>query len=193
MRVQFHRLRTHKHFITISRTTYTRSIQKINPITTFDMSEGQKTTVAIAGFTGRLARLITDALLRNHPDAVIHGICRSPQKVDAKLKSDPSVKVFQASSDDSEAIKHGVEGAGVCICCYLGDNNLMVDGQKVLIDARIASNVPRNIASDWCIDYRGLGDLPSKDPMIYVRKYTEDKEKAGQISGVHVLNGALTE
>ncbi|CAJ2513566.1 Uu.00g016850.m01.CDS01 [Anthostomella pinea] len=152
-------------------------------------------TVAIAGFTGRLARLITEALVRQHPGVVVHGICRSPEKVDPKLRSISNVKVFQASSDDAEAIKRALLGVDVCICCYLGDNGLMIEGQKTLVDACIAAGVQRYIASDWCLDYRPLelGDHPTKDPMIIMRAYLEEKEKAGSISGVHILNGALTE
>jgi len=71
----------------------------------------------------------------------------------------------------------------------------MIEGQKRLIDACIAENVARYIASDWCIDFRGLkfGDHPNKDPMKDVQLYLEEKEKKGEIKGVHVLNGAFTE
>lgn len=71
----------------------------------------------------------------------------------------------------------------------------MIDGQKTLIDACIAENVPRYIASDWSLDFRGLkiGDHPNKDPMKHVQAYLEEKEAAGKIQGVHVLNGAFTE
>ena len=81
------------------------------------------------------------------------------------------------------------------ICCYLGNESLMVDGQKLLIDACIEEGVPRYIASDWSLDYRALkmGDLPSKDPMKQVYAYLQDREKEGKIHGVHVLNGAFME
>lgn len=69
----------------------------------------------------------------------------------------------------------------------------MIDGQKTLIDACIAEDVPRYIASDWTLDFRGLelGDHPAKDPMKYVQRYLEEKESEGTIKGVHVLNGAF--
>lgn len=71
----------------------------------------------------------------------------------------------------------------------------MIDGQKTLIDACIAENVPRYIASDFSLDFRKLkfGDHPSKDPMKYVQAYLDEKEKEGKIKGVHVLNGAFME
>ena len=71
----------------------------------------------------------------------------------------------------------------------------MIEGQKTLIDACIAENVSRYIASDWSLDFRGLklGDHPTKDPMKHVQAYLEEREKEGKIKGVHVLNGAFTE
>ena len=69
----------------------------------------------------------------------------------------------------------------------------MTDGQKILIDACIAENVPRYIASDWSLDFRGLklGDHPAKDPMKVVQAYLDEKESEGKIKGVHILNGAF--
>jgi hypothetical protein len=53
--------------------------------------------------------------------------------------------------------------------------------------------VPRYIASDWSLDFRGLefGNHPSKDPMKHIQAYLE--EKTMQIKGVHVLNGGFME
>jgi len=153
------------------------------------------TKIAIAGFTGKLARLITASLLHDHPNVQIHGICRSPNKVDKSILSNPNVKVFEASSTDTTALRHALAGTDVCICCYLGDNSLMIDGQKTLIDTCIAEGVDRYIASDWSLDFSKLqlGDHPAKDPMKHVQAYLEQKEKVSNIKAVHILNGAFTE
>lgn len=78
----------------------------------------------------------------------------------------------------------------VVICAYLGDDTLMVEGQKKLIDSCEASGVPRYIASDWSLDYTKLqlGDLFPKDPMIHVKAYLETKKG---VKGVHVLVGGF--
>lgn len=151
------------------------------------------TTVAIAGFTGKMARLITMYLLENHSSVKIHGICRSIDKVPAILRSNPNITLFQTTSTDIPGLRLALTGTSVCICAYLGDDTLMIDGQKTLIDACIAEDVPRYVASDWSLDFRGLefGDHPAKDPMKYVQKYLEEKESEGKIKGVHVLNGAF--
>jgi hypothetical protein len=150
-------------------------------------------TVAIVGFTGRMATLITPALLERHPSITIHGICRSPSKVDPKIRASSSVKIFEAVSTDTEALRAGLKGVDVCICCYLGDSSLMIDGQKLLIDACIVEGVPRYVASDWSFNYRTMqfGDNPAKDPMKHVQVYLEELEKEGKVKSVHILNGGF--
>lgn len=71
----------------------------------------------------------------------------------------------------------------------------MVEGQKVLIDACIAENVPRYIASDFSFDFRGLsmGEFPYKDCQLKIRDYLQKQEDVGTIQAVHVLNGGFHE
>lgn len=151
--------------------------------------------VAIAGVNGKLATLIVKHLLENYPEIKIHGIARSPEKVDAAVRDSPNVEIFEASASNTSALRQGLKGAEAAICCYLGNNELMTEGQKTLIDACIDEKVARCIASDWSFDYRGLelGDHPTKDPMIHINSYLEEKEKSGKIKAVHVLNGSFME
>lgn len=150
------------------------------------------TTVAIAGLSGRFSRCVANALLRN-PHVHINGLCRSPSKLPEKLRSNPRVTVFQGGASDVPTIRKFVHRADVAICGYLGDEELMDQGQKTLIDACIAENVPRYIAGDYSLDFRPLklGDLPPKDPMKRVQTYLE--ERADKITAVHVLNGCFME
>jgi hypothetical protein len=153
--------------------------------------------VAIAGITGKMGRLITKSLLHNHPEITIHGIARSPEKLPKALKNNPNIKVFKAEATDVSVIRSALKGADVCACSYLGDHELMLAGQKTLVDACIAEGVPRYIASDYSLDFRKLeyGQHPQKDPMKHIEEYLDekDKETGGKIKGVHVLNGAFME
>jgi hypothetical protein len=101
------------------------------------------------------------------------------------------ITIVEGGSADLSALREAVRGSQVVISCYLGSNELMTDGPKVLIDTCVAEGVPRYIASDYSIDYRKLelGDLPAKDPMIEVRAYLE----AMSVKGVHVLIGCFME
>lgn len=147
------------------------------------------TTVGIAGITGKFARLLASHLLK-HSDISIRGYCRNASKVSAPLTSSSQVQIIQGEAFDKEQIRAFVSGLGVVVCCYLGDDNLMLEGQKALIDACEENKVPRYIASDWALDYTKLefGQLFVKDPMKHVKAYLETKHN---VKGVHILVGGF--
>lgn len=148
-------------------------------------------TVGIAGITGKFARCVVGHLLKN-PHVKIQGYCRDPSKLPAALTSSPRVRVTQGLSDDQQALRTFAKGSDVVICCYLGANDLMVDGQKSLIDACESQGVPRYIASDYSLDFTKLelGQLPAKDPMKHFQEYLDTKKS---VQGTHVLIGIFME
>lgn len=158
------------------------------------MAMNESTTVAIAGITGSLGRLIAEYLLAKS-NVRLNGLCRTPSKLPRHLRDEPRLTIHTTSSTDLTALRAAVHGADVAVCCYLGPPSLMVDGQKLLIDACIAEGVPRYIAGDWSMDFRKLelGQHPAKDPMKLVQAYLEEREAEGQIRAVHVLNACFLE
>ncbi|KAJ5329898.1 nmrA-like family protein [Penicillium brevicompactum] len=148
-------------------------------------------TIGIAGITGKFARCVSAQLLK-HSDITIRGYCRDPSRVPESISFSEKVTLFKGDAFDGDAIRTFAQGCDVIICCYLGDDKLMVDGQKALIDACEELGVARYIASDWALDYTKLklGDLFPKDPMIHVRAYLGTKEK---VQGVHILIGGFME
>jgi hypothetical protein len=151
-------------------------------------------TVTIAAMTGKIAQLIAKHLLASS-NVKIHGLCRTPSKLPASLTSNPLLSVSQSDPNDTYAIRSALKGSNAAICCYLGDADVMVEGQKRLIDACIVESVPRYVASDWSMDFRKLelGQLPLKNAMKYVQAYLEEKEASNQIKAVHVLNACFLE
>ncbi|KAH2763466.1 hypothetical protein KXV52_003971 [Aspergillus fumigatus] len=147
-------------------------------------------TVGIAGITGKFARCVAAHLLKN-PQVIIKGYCRDPAKLPASLRASPRVNVTRGQSDDEKALRTFAKDNDVVICCYLGDHNLMINGQKSLIDACESEGVPRYVASDYSLDFTKLelGKLPPKDPMKHVKQYLETKK----VQGVHVLIGIFME
>ena len=143
-----------------------------------------------------MGQLITSYFVTNYPAVRINAIVRNASKVPTKIGTNSNIIIFEADSSDKAAVTKALKGSQVCICCYLGDNILMTEGQKLLIDACIEAGVPRYIASDWSADYRtvALGEVPMKDPMKIIYAYLQEKQ-AGEsaIRGVHILNGAFTE
>jgi putative NADH-flavin reductase len=150
-------------------------------------------TVGIAGITGRVGSLIAMNLL-SRPSVVVHGYCRSRSKVSPSIYAADQSRVHITEGDafDADKIAEFVKPCDVVACAYLGDDKLMVEGQKLLIDACEAARVPRFVAGDWSLDYRRLelGELPPKDPMKHIKSYLETKT---HVRGVHVLNGVFME
>ncbi|KAL0942976.1 NmrA-like family protein [Colletotrichum truncatum] len=148
-------------------------------------------TIGIAGITGKFASLIGKNLL-TYPEVRIRGYCRNVGKLAEGLRLSPHVSVVEGDATDLDSIRHFVKGCNVVICCYLGDNKLMTEGQKLLVDACEAENVPRYIASDYCLDFTKLeyGQHPAKDPMKQVKEYLETKKN---VKGVHILIGVFME
>ncbi|KAL4919601.1 hypothetical protein BDW62DRAFT_216761 [Aspergillus aurantiobrunneus] len=120
-------------------------------------------TVGVAGIAGKFTRLVLKQLCSS--DVQIRGFCRSASKLPAKYRDSARVTIVQGSSDDLEALRGFVRGCDVVICAYLGDNTLMTDGQKLLVDAGELEK----------LEY---GQHPAKDPIKH---------------GVHVLIGAFME
>lgn len=135
-----------------------------------------------------LQRLTSHIL--NHSDVAICGYCLDPSRVSDTIAS-PQVALIKGDTFDLDAIRNFVNTCGVVICCYLGDDKLMVNGQNALIDACEECNVPRYVASDWALDFTKLklGELFPMDPMIHVKTYLETKKA----QGVHILIGGFME
>ncbi|GKT82582.1 nmrA-like family protein [Colletotrichum tofieldiae] len=145
-------------------------------------------TIGLAGITGKFGRLLASKLIKN-PNITLRGYYRDPKRVNATLASSPQVHLFQGEAFNEDNIRKFVKGCAVVICAYLGDDKLMIEGQKKLIDACEVEGVPRYIASDWALDYTKLefGELFPKDPMKHVKAYLDNQKT---VKGVHILIGA---
>lgn len=147
-------------------------------------------TVGIAGITGQLGGLLALKLLDNPNIGSLRGYARDVKKVHPRLDGNPRVQLFVGAALNDRAIKPFVKDCDVVVCAYLGPDDIMIDGQKKLIDACEEAGVPRYVASDWALDFTKLqlGELFLKDPMIHIKAYLETKSK---VKGIHILNGAF--
>ncbi|KAL5321973.1 hypothetical protein ACEPPN_009938 [Leptodophora sp. 'Broadleaf-Isolate-01'] len=147
-------------------------------------------TVGLAGLTGKFAQCIAKTLLAD-PRVSIRGYCRNARKLPEALLNSPRIEVIEGESNDLEAARKFVHGTDVVICCYFGGADLMVVGQKILIDACDLGNVPRYIAGDFGVDHTKIPtDAPfPKESTRIITEYLKSKN----VQGVHILVGALME
>jgi NAD(P)H-binding len=154
--------------------------------------------IAIAGVTGRLGSLVATYLLEN-TNCIVHGLCRSPEKVSQIVEAHPSrFKVFVFDVLSLEDARNGIAGCSTVICTYNKiEIQLMIDASKILIQACDAEGVYRFIPSDFTTDYRTIpvGDVPLKDPQIKIWKYIQDGNSNGtvRVKAVHILVGLFAE
>lgn len=155
------------------------------------MFQANSATVGIAGITGKFAGLVLDNLLDN-PNVRIRGYCRNASKLASRYTQSSQLEVIEGDAYDTAALNKFVRGLDVVICAYLGDQDLMINGQKALVDACDDARVPRYIASDYTLDFTKLefGQLPPKDPMKIIHEYIQGKK---HVKGVHILIGAFME
>lgn len=149
-------------------------------------------TVGIAGISGKFALLLALSLLERDPNIHIRGLARNLDRVDDSITTRSNVEIIQGSAFETGKIRSFARGCDVVVCCYLGDDHLMTEGQKVLIDIAEEEGVPRYLASDWSGDWTKLkmGELFSKEPCQRTKAYLDSKSR---IKGVHILVGGFTE
>ncbi|GAB1207610.1 hypothetical protein APSETT445_006334 [Aspergillus pseudonomiae] len=149
-------------------------------------------TLGIAGITGKFARLVVKHLLQTHAEVHIRGFCRNASKLPDHFRASDRITTIQGDAMSLVDARAFVRGCHVVVCCYLGDNQFMTDGQKVLVDACELEGVTRYLASDYCLDFTKLelGQHPAKDPMKLVKAHLDSKPT---VQGVHVLIGAFME
>ncbi|KFY98086.1 hypothetical protein V500_01803 [Pseudogymnoascus sp. VKM F-4518 (FW-2643)] len=147
-------------------------------------------TVAIAGLTGKFAQCIAKTLLAN-PSVSIRGYCRNAKKLPTAVLESSRFEVIQGDFDELEAVRKFVRGSDIVICCYFGGADLMVKGQKVLIDTCDEENIPRYVASDYAVDFTKIpaGDPFPKESTKIIFEYLKSKK----VEGVHILVGGLME
>lgn len=147
-------------------------------------------TVGIAGITGKFARLLALRLVAISPQVKLRGLARDPSKIDASPLR--NVELYQGDAFEADKVRRFVRGTDVVVCCYLGDDHLMIEGQKVLIDIAEEEHVPRYIASDWSLDWTKLemGELFAKEPCQRIHAYLAEKKS---IQGIHILIGGFTD
>ena len=114
-----------------------------------------KDIIVVAGGTGNLGERIIKALLEKGAEvrAVVR-LSSSPEKLN-KLEN-LGVKVFKVDFLNTEAVSKACIGASCVVSALAGLRDVIIDTQKVLLDAAVLSGVPRFIPSDFSLDFTNL-------------------------------------
>jgi nucleoside-diphosphate-sugar epimerase len=144
--------------------------------------------IVVAGATGNLGQRITKVLLDR--GAEVRVIVRATSDV-AKIKKleAPGVKVFVIHQWNVEEISKACMGASCVVSALSGLQEVILEAQKVLLDAAVAAGVPRFIPSDYSLDFTKFSPGENRN-LDWRREFHLYLDKA-PIQATTIFNGAF--
>lgn len=148
------------------------------------------TSVLVAGATGDLGRRITRELLTH--DTRVRVLTRPGSGTAGELYADdPRVNIVEGTYTDPADLTAALTGVDVVVSALSGTRSVIVDAQRVLLEASVRAGVTRFIPSDYSADYRRIA-LGSNRNFELRREFAADVD-AAPIRATSVLNGAFTD
>ena len=149
-----------------------------------------KKIILVAGATGNLGLRIVKALVNK--DAEIIVVVRSNSDIEKiKILENLGVKIYKVNSWNLEELKTSCIGASCVVSALAGLREVVVDAQKVLLNAAIAAGVPRFIPSDYSLDFTKFSYGENRN-LDLRREFHEYLDK-NSIIATSIFNGAFTE
>ena len=147
--------------------------------------------VVVAGATGKLGRLLIQALL-THPNVRVRALVRDPQKPESKSLASDKVELhaFDALTADDAARAAAVAGSFAVVSTLQGGPEIIVEAQLALLRAAKAAGARRFIPSDFSYNLFGLAEGVNLNS-DWRRKLAElaHAEIDARFDVVHVLMG----
>ncbi|MEY4905257.1 MAG: hypothetical protein RLZZ292_3072 [Bacteroidota bacterium] len=145
-------------------------------------------TILVAGATGNLGERIVRLLRQNGTE--VRAIVRESSNPD-KLKEleQLGVTIFKVNMLDVAAVTKACQGVSCVVSALSGLRDVIIDTQKVLLDAAVAAGVPRFIPSDYSLDFTKLNDGENRN-LDLRREFHQYLDKA-PIAATSIFNGAF--
>jgi len=157
----------------------------------------EPTSVLVVGATGMLGRKIARALLAKRGLADVRLMVRPDSAEQAKTRAalDSLVKlggrVMMGDLADRASLVEATRGVEVVISALQGGPDVIVEGQKALLDAAKRNGVRRMIPSDFAVDLFEVEE--GWHPLLNMRREADRTIAASGLEHVHVLNGVFME
>lgn len=146
--------------------------------------------ILVAGGTGKLGGRVVDALLDR--GAEIRVVVRASSDIEKINKLEKlGVKIFKVNMSSAEEMSQACSGVSCVVSTLQGLHSVIVDIQKVLLDAAVAAGVPRFIPSDYSTDFT---KLPAGENRNFdLRREFHEYLDRSPISATSIFNGAFAE
>lgn len=149
-----------------------------------------KKVITVAGATGNLGERIIQELVAQ--GAEVRAIVRdTSDKAKVKSFQQMGVKVFVINTLDVAEMTKACEGATCVVSALSGLHDVIIDAQKVLLDAAVAARVPRFIPSDYSLDFRKFSDGENRN--LDLRRTFHTYLDTKPIATTTIFNGAFAD
>ena len=150
-----------------------------------------RVTIVLAGATGDLGHRIAQALL--HRGAVVRALIRpeSASKPEVAVLRELGAEIVEVDFNSVTALTKACAGAACVVSALSGLRDVIVAGQKRLLDAAVAAGVPRFIPSDFSIDYTKLAAGSNRN--LDLRREFNQRLDQAPIQATSILNGMFTD
>jgi len=149
-----------------------------------------KKTILVAGSTGNLGLRIVNTLAAK--DVTVRVLVRSncsAEKLNAFERL--GAEICKVENWNIDEIKTHCIGVSCVVSVLAGLRDVVIDAQKVLLDAAIAASVPRFIPSDYSLDFTKFSYGENRN-LDWRREFHEYLDKC-PIAATSVFNGAFME
>jgi nucleoside-diphosphate-sugar epimerase len=149
-----------------------------------------KKIILVAGGTGNLGGRVINALLER--GAEVRVVIRPGSDIN-KIKNleNLGAKVFRVNMTNIEEVSNACIGASCVVSALAGLGEVIIDTQKILLDAAIAAGVPRFIPSDYSLDFTRFSAGENRN-LDLRREFHEYLDKSS-MSGTTIFNGAFAD
>ena len=146
--------------------------------------------IVLAGATGDLGFRITQSLLNR--GAVVRALVRPGNtKPEVTSLRDLGAEIVEVDFNSVTALTKACAGAACVVSAVSGLRDVIVNGQKRLLDAAVAAGVSRFIPSDYSIDYTKLPNGSNRN-LDLRREFNQWLDQA-PIQATSILNGMFTD
>ena len=147
-------------------------------------------TIVLAGATGDLGHRIAQELLKR--GAVVRALVRPGNtKPEVAMLRAQGAEIVEVDFNSVTALTKACAGAACVVSALSGLRDVIVDGQKRLLDAAVAAGVPRFIPSDYSIDYTKLAAGSNRN--LDLRREFNQRLDQAPIQATSILNGMFTD
>lgn len=149
-----------------------------------------KQIIVVAGATGDLGHRIVRALV-DHGAAVRLIVRSNTSKETVDEFENVGVNVFKLNAWSAEEIARACAGASCVVSALAGLREVVIDAQKVLLDAAVAAHVPRFIPSDYSLDFTKFSSGENRN-LDWRREFHRYIDQA-PIAATSIFNGAFAD